>query len=164
MIKKGSLVLYKNKPAIVEEMGKKIEVRLIDERRINVREKDVTLLHPGPVVNFNDLNISQKECDKIGTRLLDSVGLKDYLHCFPSHLSGGQNQRVSIARALSRSPSLILADEPTASLDKKTGHDCAELLKNLAKEKKTAILLVTHDSRILDIADRVISLEEGRIQ
>ena len=75
----------------------------------------------------------------------------------------GQKQRVAIARALVRQPKIILADEPTAALDKKSGREVVELLQNLAKQQGCAILLVTHDNRILDIADRILTLEDGRI-
>ncbi|BDB96576.1 ATP-binding cassette domain-containing protein [Candidatus Hydrogenosomobacter endosymbioticus] len=95
--------------------------------------------------------------------VLKSVGIGEYVNFFPSSLSGGQRQRVSIARALVAKPKLILADEPTASLDKKSGQECVHILKDLAQEQKTAILLVTHDNRILDVADRIISLEDGVI-
>jgi putative ABC transport system ATP-binding protein len=82
---------------------------------------------------------------------------------YPSQLSGGQKQRVAIARALVHKPKVILADEPTAALDKKSGRDVVDLLQKLAKEHGCAILLVTHDNRILDIADRLVHLEDGRL-
>ncbi len=96
--------------------------------------------------------------------MLIAVGLGDRLDYKPDQLSGGQRQRVSIARALVGQPKIILADEPTASLDKQSGHEAVNLLKQLAKESQTTILLVTHDYRILDIADRVVELEDGMIK
>lgn len=96
--------------------------------------------------------------------ILDAVGLGNHLNHYPEKLSGGQKQRVAIARALVNEPALILADEPTASLDSKTGRDVVELMYRLAKEKQCTILLVTHDNRILDIADRIIALEDGRLK
>ena len=96
--------------------------------------------------------------------MLIAVGLGDRLDYKPDQLSGGQRQRVSIARALVGQPKIILADEPTASLDKQSGHEAVNLLKQLAKESQTTILLVTHDYRILDIADRVVELEDGVIK
>lgn len=96
--------------------------------------------------------------------LLEAVGLADRLHYLPDQLSGGQRQRVSIARAMAGNPKLILADEPTASLDKQNGAEAVHLLKALAKERGTTIVLVTHDYRILDQADRVIDLEDGVIK
>jgi putative ABC transport system ATP-binding protein len=94
---------------------------------------------------------------------LAAVGLADCLRAYPDELSGGQKQRVAIARALVGRPKIILADEPTASLDKKSGHDVAELLRDLAKHQGCAVLLVTHDNRILDIADRIMNLDDGRL-
>ena len=91
----------------------------------------------------------------------NAVGLGEHLHYRPAQLSGGQRQRVSIARALVHHPELILADEPTASLDKASGQECVSILKKLAQEAGTTILLVTHDYRILDMADRIVELEDG---
>jgi putative ABC transport system ATP-binding protein len=106
--------------------------------------------------------------DKKGAReraieMLESVGLGERIHHLPRQLSGGQKQRVAIARALVSKPKIILADEPTAALDKKSGREVVEILHNLAKKNGCAILLVTHDNRILDIADRIMTLEDGRI-
>lgn len=95
--------------------------------------------------------------------MLKSVGLGEHLHQYPENLSGGQKQRVAIARALVNRPKLILADEPTASLDSKSGRDVVNLLQQLAKEQGCTILLVTHDNRILDIADRIVHMEDGRL-
>jgi putative ABC transport system ATP-binding protein len=95
--------------------------------------------------------------------LLAAVGLADHTHKVPAQLSGGQRQRVSIARALAASPGLVLADEPTAALDKVSGQEVTQLLRNLAKQRGVPILLVTHDPRILDIADRIVAMEDGRI-
>ena len=81
----------------------------------------------------------------------------------PEALSGGQRQRVAIARALVSEPSMLLADEPTASLDKKSGREVVDRMKALAKQRGTTILLVTHDNRILDIADRIVHLEDGKL-
>lgn len=105
----------------------------------------------------------QQRRDRSAEALI-AVGLGDRLDYKPGQLSGGQLQRVSIARALVGQPKIILADEPTASLDKQSGYEAVSLLKRLAKESQTAILLVTHDYRILDIADRVVELEDGVIK
>jgi len=93
--------------------------------------------------------------------MLNAVGLGERIHHKPEQLSGGQRQRVAIARALVSEPEILLADEPTASLDKNSGREVVERMKVLAKEHGTTILLVTHDNRILDIADRIIHLEDG---
>ena len=95
--------------------------------------------------------------------LLASVGLADHLDKLPAQLSGGQRQRVSVARALASDPGLVLADEPTAALDKVSGHEVVQLLRDLAKSRGVPILLVTHDPRILDVADRIVAMEDGRI-
>ncbi|MEM7204334.1 MAG: ATP-binding cassette domain-containing protein [Planctomycetota bacterium] len=94
---------------------------------------------------------------------LEAVGLGDHLKKYPEHLSGGQKQRAAIARSLVASPEIILADEPTASLDKKSGREVVNLLQSLARERGSSVVLVTHDNRILDVADRTFHLEDGRI-
>lgn len=94
---------------------------------------------------------------------LDLVGLSDRTDYLPANLSGGQKQRVAVARALVGNPALILADEPTAALDKDSAADVVDLLKRLGSERGTTTLLVTHDSRILPHADRILTLEDGRI-
>ena len=91
------------------------------------------------------------------------VGLSDHLGKLPHDLSGGQKQRVSIARALAARPQLLLADEPTASLDSRTGREVVELLKGLAKDQGCGVLMVTHDPRILDVADRLVQMEDGQL-
>ena len=94
---------------------------------------------------------------------LRSVGLEDELGKLPHDLSGGQKQRVAIARALAAKPQLLLADEPTAALDSGTGREVVELLKRLAREQSCSVLMVTHDPRILDVADRLVRMEDGRL-
>ena len=93
--------------------------------------------------------------------LRGQVGLGQRIDYYPESLSGGQKQRVAIARALVSNPRILLADEPTAALDKKSRRDVVELMQSLAKEQHCTILLVTHDNRILDIADRIIYMEDG---
>lgn len=107
--------------------------------------------------------LSERERAQRAAQMLAEVGLGDRLHFKPEKLSGGQRQRVSIARALASDPKLILADEPTASLDKRNGQEAVQLLRRLAQEKGCAILMVTHDYRILDVAERIIELEDGHI-
>ena len=96
-------------------------------------------------------------------QMLKAVGLEDRMHYKPQQLSGGQRQRVAIARALASRPAMVLADEPTASLDSQSGREVVDELKTLAQDNGTTLLLVTHDNRILDIADRIIHLEDGRL-
>ncbi len=95
--------------------------------------------------------------------LLERVGLKEKLTTRPADLSGGQKQRVAIARALAGEPPIILADEPTAALDSESGKLIMDLLKELAHEKNRAVVVVTHDNRIFDYADRIVEIEDGRI-
>ncbi|MGK7882527.1 MAG: DevA family ABC transporter ATP-binding protein [Crocosphaera sp.] len=95
--------------------------------------------------------------------MLEEVGLSERVDYYPDNLSGGQKQRVAIARALVAHPAIVLADEPTAALDSKSGRDVVNLMQKLAKEQGSTILLVTHDDRILDIADRIVHMEDGRL-
>ena len=103
------------------------------------------------------------DIDKLATEMLESVGLGERIDYYPENLSGGQKQRVAIARALVSHPAIVLADEPTAALDSKSGRDVVNLMQKLAREQGSTILLVTHDNRILDIADRIVNLEDGKL-
>lgn len=109
-------------------------------------------------------NLSIKDRRQRAIATLESVGLGDRIHYLPDSLSGGQKQRVAIARALVAQPQLVLADEPTAALDSQTGRDVVTIMQKLAKSKQCAVLLVTHDNRILDIADRIIQMEDGQLK
>jgi len=112
------------------------------------------------------LEIQEITADQANTRIrtvLSAVGLEQRMDYYPSDLSGGQKQRVAIARALVSQPKIILADEPTAALDKKSGRDVVEIMENLAREQGCTILLVTHDNRILDLADRIVYMEDGSL-
>lgn len=95
--------------------------------------------------------------------ILDLLGLADRRDYLPGNLSGGQKQRVAVARALVSNPEIVLADEPTAALDKQSGHTVVQMLKTLGKARGTTTVMVTHDPRILEMADRIITLEDGRI-
>ncbi|MCP9899505.1 ATP-binding cassette domain-containing protein [Cyanobium sp. Cruz CV13-4-11] len=101
--------------------------------------------------------------DDCAAAMLGHVGLAERQHYFPEKLSGGQKQRVAIARALAPSPRLLLADEPTAALDKTSGRDVVDLFRQLADDNGAAIVMVTHDNKILDIADRIVTLEGGQL-
>ncbi len=96
-------------------------------------------------------------------RLLEAVGLSDRANYHISQLSMGQRQRVALARALVTNPDLILADEPTASLDAESGQTAMRLLKDLCQEMGKTVLVVTHDSRIFSMADRILTLSDGRL-
>ena len=100
---------------------------------------------------------------EIARNWLSAVGLDEHYKKLPSDLSGGQKQRVAIARALSANPKLLLADEPTSALDSVTGREIVTLLRKLAKEQNCSVLMVTHDPRITDMADRILNMEDGKI-
>ena len=108
--------------------------------------------------------VPQDEVQRKSANLLTSVGLGDRLDYYPARLSGGQKQRVAVARALAAEPKLILADEPTAALDGQSGRAVVDMLQSLARQRGCPVLMVTHDSRVLDIADRIIHMEDGRVQ
>ena len=95
--------------------------------------------------------------------MLKLVGLGDRMHYMPSNLSGGQKQRVAVARALIGNPRVVFADEPTAALDKESGMKVVSILKKLGAERGTTTVMVTHDGRVLEQADRIITLEDGRV-
>jgi putative ABC transport system ATP-binding protein len=98
-----------------------------------------------------------------GEHLLGLLGLAERLHYVPSRLSGGQKQRVAIARALVGNPEVVFADEPTAALDRNSALQVVNLLKALGRERGTTVLMVTHDSKVIDLADRILTMEQGRV-
>ncbi len=107
--------------------------------------------------------LSKARSEDAASHMLRLVGLGDRLDYLPGNLSGGQKQRVAVARALVGNPDVIFADEPTAALDRESGANVVALLKRLGHERGTTTVMVTHDNRILDQADRIITLEDGRI-
>lgn len=109
-------------------------------------------------------DLSAQEQQDRAERILVSVGLDNRMHHRPKQLSGGQKQRVAIARGLVHEPKLVLADEPTAALDEHSGRTVVELFQKLARELQTTIVIVTHDNRILDVADRILTLVDGSIR
>jgi putative ABC transport system ATP-binding protein len=100
---------------------------------------------------------------KRAQELLEQVGLGEKVNSFPSDLSGGQKQRVAIARALAGDPQIILADEPTAALDSQTGRNVMQMMKDLAHERDRAVVIVTHDPRVAEFADRTVRIEDGLV-
>lgn len=104
--------------------------------------------------------IAKKRAEEI----LKLLGLEKRMNFLPEKLSGGEKQRVSIARALANNPGIILADEPTANLDSKHGHEVMKLLHDVAKKENRTVVIVSHDQRIRDIADRVLWLEDGKLK
>ena len=113
-------------------------------------------------VALNFAGVGGRKARKHATALLTDLGMADRLKANPKTLSGGGRQRVSIARALANNPQLILADEPTANLDSRHGHEVVELLHDIARQQQRTIIIVSHDHRIRDVADRVLWLEDGR--
>ena len=107
---------------------------------------------------------SSKESKLVADALLEHFELGARKNFLPGQLSGGQQQRVAIARALANKPSLLLADEPTAALDSHMGRKVMELLKNVAHSHNTAVLVVTHDHRAIDVFDRIFIMEDGKLR
>ncbi len=108
-------------------------------------------------------DLSKKERHERVRHYLETVGLANRMRQRPNELSGGQRQRVAIARALAGGPSIILADEPTANLDSKTGESILALMKHINETEKTTFIFSTHDFRIMEMADRVVSVADGKL-
>ena len=117
----------------------------------------------GLEVHSNWLQRGRSAMDARAAEVLMQVGLADRAYYYPEKLSGGQKQRVAISRALVASPRLLLADEPTAALDRDSGREAVALFRELANSKAAAIVMVTHDNKVLDIADRIVNLDGGRL-
>lgn len=110
------------------------------------------------------LQLDKKEIDdEYIESIVSTLGIKDKLSNMPTFLSGGEQQRVAIARALSTKPSIILADEPTGNLDSKNGEEVVKLIRNSAKEFNQTVAIVTHDSNVANIADRIIHIKDGQV-
>ncbi|GHB42042.1 ABC transporter [Pseudovibrio japonicus] len=107
--------------------------------------------------------VDVEQQNKAARHILSLLGLEDRLDYMPAHLSGGQKQRVAIARALVASPDIVFADEPTAALDKDTGLTVVKLLKELGEKRGITTVMVTHDNRILQLADRILTMDEGHL-
>ena len=152
-----------------ELRGADEQARMRVRRRIGFIFQSHNLVASLTVLQNVQLLLQLKEPDRQrriekASELLDAVGLSHRLHHYPDELSGGQRQRVAIARALAPEPELVLADEPTASLDSKSGQDVVELLGNLCRNRGSAVLLVTHDLRLLKDADKIWRIEDGRVE
>ena len=104
------------------------------------------------------------DVDIDGLSVLDSVGLKDHASQFPAQLSGGEQQRVSIARAVAKQPTMLLCDEPTGALDSKTGVLILNLLQDMSNNKNTTVVIVTHNAILAEAADKVIRIKNGQIE
>ena len=153
------------------------EISRMDERRL----PEVRLRHIGFI--FQDFNLlsalstldnvamvaqlaglSRRQARQKARPILEQLGLGHRLNFLPEKLSGGEKQRVAIARALVNEPDLILADEPTANLDSHHGHETMRLLRRIAKEENRGVIIVSHDQRIKDVADRILWLEDGQFK
>ncbi|GAB6596020.1 hemin ABC transporter ATP-binding protein [Bacillus cereus] len=106
---------------------------------------------------------SKQESEKRADHLLAAFGLGERKNHYPNQLSGGEKQRVAIARAFMNNPDLILADEPTASLDSKRAREVVEMMKREVKERQKAAIMITHDERMLDVCDRILTLRDGQL-
>ena len=142
---------------------------LSEEKRTLLRRKKIgfvfqayELLYSLTVTENIRLPELEANADYVG-ELLEALGIRQYETCYPDQLSGGEQQRVSIARALINHPPILFADEPTGNLDSKTERIVVDLLKNLAEKYGTSILMVTHNEDLVKDADRVIRLEDGEI-
>ena len=131
-------------------------------QQFNLLESLSALENVEVVLNFAGVN--GKAARKRATSLLSDLGMETRLGSKPKTLSGGESQRVAVARALANSPQIVLADEPTANLDFKHGYEVVTLLRDIAKEQGRAVIIVSHDQRLYDVADRVLLLEDGRLK
>lgn len=163
-VQEGSLV------AMGQELNRATELQLVRTRRRTGYIFQSHNLLPFMSAQQNVLmsielqdDFNAKFAQKRAAAMLHAVGLGHRRHYFPDKLSGGQKQRVAIARALVSEPQLILADEPTAALDRQTGREIVNIMQSMARQQHCTILMVTHDNRILDIADRIIHMEDGRL-
>lgn len=116
------------------------------------------------IIILKYLGYSYSEAKIIAEKALESVGMKNKMHLRPIELSGGEKQRVAIARAIVKKPRILFADEPTSSLDKENGAKIIKILKDMARDNNTAAIIVTHDYRLYDYADRIIEIEDGTIK
>ncbi len=107
--------------------------------------------------------LDKRQSREAAAHMLGLVGLADRVDYLPGNLSGGQKQRVAVARALVGNPEVVFADEPTAALDRTSGMNVVQMLKRLGAERGTTTIMVTHDGRILELADRIITLEDGHV-
>ena len=150
--------------------GKEV-TKLKNKELIQYRREDI-----GFVFQFYNLvqNLTAKENVELATQIcknsldpvevLEKVGLKDRINNFPSQLSGGEQQRVAIARAIAKNPKLLLCDEPTGALDYKTGKQILKLLQDTCRKEKMTVLIITHNTAIAPMADKVIYFKNGSVE
>lgn len=114
-------------------------------------------------VSLAGAGMAKRHAIEKSSEMLDRLGMGDHLHKFPGELSGGQQQRVAIARALVHEPRVLVCDEPTSALDARSGHQVMELLREVGVNGQRACIVVTHDARIFDLADRIVEMEDGQV-
>lgn len=148
----------------------KVISNLSDKELIDYRRNDVGFIFQfynliPNLTAFENVELSSQIVKKSLSpqRVLERVGLKDRMDNFPSQLSGGEQQRVSIARALTKNPKLLLCDEPTGALDYNTGKQILKLLQQTCRETGTTVVVITHNQAIADMADRIITMRSGRV-
>jgi putative ABC transport system ATP-binding protein len=154
----GSEVDYRNSSRLVQLHRQTIGFIFQAFNLISTMDALENVCYP---MHFNGISRSRQK--QRATELLDLVGLGDRMSHLPSELSGGEQQRVSIARALANNPRLILADEPTGNLDSGTGKKITSLMRNINQEQKVSFVVTTHDPEIATAADRVVKLNDGEI-
>ena len=110
-----------------------------------------------------ELAKSKNDMESRAADILTTLGIGDFIDRFPSELSGGQQQRVAMARALVKNPRVIIADEPTGNLDRKTGMDVVQTMKKMNKEKNVTFVVVSHDTSLREVSDRILNIEDGKI-
>ncbi|MDB6069846.1 MAG: ABC-type antimicrobial peptide transport system, ATPase component [Verrucomicrobiales bacterium] len=153
-----------------ENLGKLSKSRITDFRRRNIGFifQQFNLIPTLTLVENTSVPLllngaSRHKAEQAAQAMLDLVGLSGRGHHYPRQLSGGQQQRVAIARAMVHDPRLIICDEPTSALDRDTGHQVMELLKAVARKPGRSVIVVTHDPRVYDFADRIAEMEDGRV-
>jgi putative ABC transport system ATP-binding protein len=154
----GTEVDYRNSSNLVQLHRQTIGFVFQSFNLISTMDALANVCYP---MYFNRICRSQQK--QRATELLDLVGLRDRMHHLPSELSGGEQQRVAIARSLANSPRLILADEPTGNLDSSTGRKITALMKDINEEQKISFVVTTHDPEMARTADRIVKLSDGEI-
>lgn len=152
----GQSIVRMSEDQLAELRGKKIGVVFQSFHLIPSLTARENILVPMEIANYPDAELRAR-------RLLEDVDLVPRAHHYPSQLSGGEQQRVAIARAFANDPSILLADEPTGNLDSKNGEHIFELLLKMNRERRTTLLLVTHEKHLAAFADRQLDLKDGRI-
>jgi putative ABC transport system ATP-binding protein len=163
-VDKGDIIID-NTPVSKMNKNEKTEFRRLNLGFIFQTYNLIPVLSAFENVSFvlSLLHLTDKEIEERTMKILDEVGLKGMEHRRPDKLSGGQQQRIAIARALVKEPKIVLADEPTANLDSKTGEEILKLMKKMNEKYNTTFIFSTHDNMVMEYADRLVSLHDGQI-